>query len=117
MLVRSQNGSIALLAARLVLPQRFQWRITTGPMTLAALPSRRAKEPALTAQFQSSAGVSGRSGSSYWNQRSSLTPPMSSTIFFGGQVFGGRRERVWGGGANGVEEWLTNFFNPLLGSK
>src|SRR6185369_9147660 len=62
MLVRSQNGSIALLAGRLVLPQRFQWRITTGPMTLAALPSRRAMEPALMAQFKSSAGVSGRSG-------------------------------------------------------
>jgi hypothetical protein len=42
---------------------------------------------------------------------------MSSTIFFGGQVFGGRRERVRRGGANGAEEWLTNFFNPLLGSK
>jgi hypothetical protein len=71
------------------------------------------------AQFQSSAGVSGRSGSSYWNQRSSLTPPMGSTIFFfffGGQVFGGRRERVREVGANG-EELLTNFFNPLLGSK
>ena len=69
------------------------------------------------AQFQSSAGVSRRSGSSCWNQRSSLTPPMSSTIFFGGQVLGGRRERVRGGGANGAEDWLTNFFNPLLGLK
>src|ERR1019366_7166786 len=117
MLVRSQNGSIALLAARLVLPQRFQWRITTGPMTRTALPSRRAKEPALTAQFQSSAGVSRLSGSSCWNQRSSPTAPRSSTIFFGGQVFGGRRERVWGGSANGTEDWLTNFLHALLGSK
>ena len=69
------------------------------------------------AQFQSSAGVGRRSGSSCWNQRSSLTPPRSSTIFFGGQVFGDRRELVRGGSANATEELLTNFFNPLLGSK
>jgi hypothetical protein len=55
------------------------------------------------AQFQSSAGVSGRSGVITLESTLVTNTPMSSTIFFGGQVLGVRRERVRGVGANGAE--------------